>query len=280
MRKTHFVVAALLVSFVVASSGHAANILFVHDMNLSGDGATPANAAADTAMINHLASLGHSVSLVDDSFVTAATVAGLGSSDFIVLSSTASSNAFATNDSGDGSSGAANSLATAATIVLMEGGNSVLSKFNVNTGGGLGTKLGTNINILADDGYVTAGLPLGSLSIYSVASNIGTWGAVAPQAANIGFPAFDYLGTALASVPDGGFPLNDVTTGVHMVGDNKIVLLPFHNGSFTNVNANGLKLFDNVFGAVPEPNSFMILLMGCGLWNVRRRHRHVSRRSA
>jgi PEP-CTERM motif len=273
MRKTHSVVAALLVSLVGASVGGAANILFVHDMDLSGDGATPAYAAADTAMVNELTSLGHSVTLIDDAVVTAAAVSGLGSSDFVVLSSTAASGLFATNDSGDGNSGATNSLATAATIVLMEGGNAVLTAFNINTGGGLGTKLGTNINILADDGYVTAGLPLGSLSIYNVASNIGTWGAVAPQAAGLGFPQFDYLGTALASVPDGVFLISDVTTGVHSVGDNKIVLLPFQNGSFSNVNANGLKLFDNVFGAVPEPNSLAILLIGGGLWSVLQRRR-------
>jgi hypothetical protein len=189
--------------------------------------------------------------------VTAVAVSG---ADFIVVSATAASGAYATNDAGDGASGAVNSLGTSATIVLMEGGNAVLSRFQVNTLGGLGNKVGTSINILADDGYVTAGLPLGSLSIYNVASNIGTWGSVAPQGAGLGFPGFDYLGTALAGVPDGTFPISDVATGVHAIFDNTIVLLPFHNGSFTNLNANGIKLFNNVF--VPEPSSALLTLLG------------------
>jgi hypothetical protein len=273
MRKTKFVAAGLLISFAVTSAVNAAKITFVGDVDGDGigDGAVAANAAADASMINHLSSvLGHNVTSVDDSVVTAASVAN---SDFIVLSATAASGAFASNDSGDGNSGAANSLATSATIVLMEGGNAILTAFGVNTGGALGTKVGTSINILADDGYVTAGLPLGSLSIYNVASNIGTWGAVPPQATNIGFPAFDYLGTPLASVPDGVFPINDVTTGIHTVGDNTIVLLPFHNGSFTNVNANGIQLFNNVFGFVPEPNGMLLMLLGAMSLVVRRQRR-------
>lgn len=274
MKKAHVVGAGLLVLLALTSAVQAAKITFVGDLDGDGigDGAVPTNAAADASMINRLANvLGHIVTSIDDSAVTAATVAN---ANFIVLSSTAASNTFAIDNSGDGNSGAVNSLATSATIVLMEGGNSVLSAFSVNGGGGgLGAKTGTNINILADDGYVTAGLPLGSVSIYNVASNIGTWGAVAPQGAGLGAPQFDYLGTALASVSDGAFPINDVVIGAHAVGDNTIVLLPFHNGAFTNVNANGLRLFDNVFGFVPEPASALLMMLGlllAGMCRLRR----------
>ena len=113
--------------------GNAANIVFVGDVDgdALGDGAVPANAAADASMVNHLSNvLGHAVTSVDDSVVTAAAVTN---ADFIVVSATAASGAYATNNAGDGNSGAVNSLGTSATIVLMEGGNAVLNRFQVNT---------------------------------------------------------------------------------------------------------------------------------------------------
>ena len=74
-------------------------------------------------------------------------------------------------------------------------------------------------------------------------------------------------------MPDGTFGfagVNDVVTGTHGVGDNAIVLLPFHNAAFTQANANGLQLWDNVF--VPEPTTGLLLALGAvGVLTRRRR---------
>jgi hypothetical protein len=251
--------ATALVLLAVALPAGASNVVFVGDFDQDGggDGEVPENAAADDMMFLRMSNvLGHNVTKVDDALVTATAVAG---ADFIVVSATASSGTFADNDSGDGNSGATNALATDATIVLMEGGNAILSAFDLNGGMAIGPLDGTSIDILSDDGYVTQGFAPGPLTIFSSTSTIATWGTVPPQAANLGFPQIDFQRTILATVPDDLYPVTDVAIGTHTIGDNEIVCLPFHNASFTQANANGLQLFDNAL--IPEPSTWTLLIV-------------------
>ena len=280
--------ASLVVAMLMPTNVLALDVLFIGDLDEDGggDGNVPAYTAADAIMINHLGYF-HTVDTHDDAGVTFA-VTSAKDYDFIVVSSTCSSGTYASDNSGDGRHGAQNSLLTDATIVLMEGGNAVMSAFAINPAANatLGTQTGTAITIMADDGYVTAGLPLGSLTIYNSASAIGTWGSTPGTGQFLdpwtGGPgtgqAWDFSGTPLADVVDGvfgGVGVRDVTTGTKAIADNDIVCLPFHNGAFPMSNANGLKLFDNTF-YIPEPTTGVLLAIGAvGLLTRRSRNRVV-----
>jgi hypothetical protein len=231
----------------------AGNIVFVGDFDNDGggDGSVLENAIADATMLDRMLNvLGHSVTPVDDSLVTSAIVAD---ADFIVVSSTSSSNTFVEIDSGDGRSGATNSLGTDATIVLMEGGNVVSQAFGL-AGQVVGTVTGTSINIQTLDGYVTETFGVGASIIFDDPATITTFGVTPPNGANLGVPQFDYTGELLlASTSDNFEP---VVMGINEVGDNIIVALPFGNASFDVANANGLQLFDNVFAILTLPADF------------------------
>lgn len=235
----------------------AANVVFVGDIDMDGqgDGEVLEWAAADTSMVNHLTNvLGHTVTSVDDSLATAAAVAG---ADFVVVSATAASGAFATNDSGDGNSGAVNALGTSATIILMESGNAIQTAFGL-AGATLGPQLGTEIRIEALDGYLTEGFDVGTLTIYDDpefgGEEIRTFGVKPPNGTNVGFPQFDWTGETLLGVVAGGF--EPVALGTHHVADNLIVAFPFGNGGFDHLTADGLKLFDNAFSVPSQPGDY------------------------
>jgi hypothetical protein len=226
----------------------AANVVFVGDVDGDelGDGANALFAAADVSMIDHMTNvLGHTVTSVDDSLTTAAAVSG---ADFIVVSATSSSGAYGINDSGDGNSGATNSLGTDATILLMESGTNVVVPFGL-SGGSFGTSIGTDIQILELDGYLTSGFAVGTISIYDNpefgGEEIRGFAARPPNGANAGFPQLDWTGDALIGIAP--IPFEPVVLGTHRIGDNLIVALPFGNAGFDHLTADGLQLFNNAF---------------------------------
>lgn len=250
-------ICALLVAILfLPGLTEAANVVFVGDVDGDeiGDGSDPAYAAADTSMISHISTvLGHTVTTVDDSLATAISLAG---ADFVVLSATAASGAFATADSGDGSSGATNALATNATIILMESGNAIVAAFGLTASTTIGPSLGTQIDIVELDGYLTNGFELGTIDIYDNpefgGEEIRAFGATAPIGANNGFPQVDYIGDRRLGITTGS-PFQAVSLGTHRIGDNLIVAFPFGNGGFTHLTAAGLELFNNAFSP-PSPD--------------------------
>jgi hypothetical protein len=245
----HLLLCILVVSLVpLAAPLDAANVVFVGDVDGddAGDGSNPLYAAADASMINHITNvLGHTVTTIDDTMATATAVAG---ADFVVVSATASSNAYGTNDSGDGNSGATNSLGTDATILLMESGTGVVVPFGL-AGGSFGTHIGTDIQILELDGYLTNGFEVGTISIYDNpeigGEEIRGFAARPPNGANVGFPQLDWTGDNLIGIAPVAF--EPVVLGTHRIGDNLIVALPFGNAGFDHLTAHGLQLFNNAF---------------------------------
>jgi len=232
----------VMVSFLVPLK--AANVLFVYDLDGTGDGQWPDIIEADDAMFQHLdVVLGHTVDKIDDSAVTAEDVAGR---DYIIFS--------ASCYSGFVASAAPIVLATDATIVHMESGNNMLAPFELSGGMSLGPTFDWEIEIVALDGYLTRGFELGPLTIYDDpeygGEEIRSWGATPPLGTDAGFPDADYTGDLLLGSMPGGFQSVVLGTHTHTEG-NTIIALPFGVAAFDNLTADGLQLFDNVF-ATPE----------------------------
>jgi hypothetical protein len=232
----------VMVSFMLPLK--AANVLFVYDLDGTGDGAWPDIIEADDAMFNHMSVvLGHTVDKVDDSAITAGDAAGR---DYILFSASCYSGLVA--------NAASIVLATDATIVHMESGKNMLAPFELTGGETLGPVMDWEIEIVALDGYLTKGFGLGPLTIYDDpefgGEEIRTWGVTPPLGTDAGYPLADYTGDMLLGSIAGGF--NPVVLGTHTHTEgNTIVALPFGVAAFDNLTADGLQLFNNVF-ATPE----------------------------
>jgi hypothetical protein len=130
----------------------------------------------------------------------------------------------------------------------MESGTNVVIPFGL-AGGSFGTHIGTDIQILELDGYLTNGFAVGTISIYDNpefgGEEIRGFAARPPNGANAGFPQLDWTGNSLIGIAP--IPFEPVVLGTHRIGGNLIVALPFGNAGFDHLTADGLQLFNNAF---------------------------------
>lgn len=262
VRNYKLLVWGLSVIVAMSASPAAAFVLFIGDLDQTGDASNPLVAQADQDMIAHLQALGKNVLAIDDH---AASTGNVANADFFVISSSASSGNVNGNVNGGST---AEILASGKPVLLMETGLS--DEMGMNGGAAVGgTGLLDSITLIGSASPYTDGLGgPGSVQITNSPQAVGAFSV--PGATGFGFPAFETVGTALTTddgTPWGlaGFPL--ASYQFTTTGSSLIIGLPFNNAAFSDRTAAGEQLFDNAvmaaMAAVPEPSS--LLLAGLGM---------------
>jgi hypothetical protein len=262
--------AALLL--MITAPANAGSILFLGDLDgdASGDGSNAANAAADQAMIAHLAALGHAVTALDDSVAVPADQAG---KDLIVISSTV------------GSSNARNALVGAASNFQ------TVSLPIINMEPGLGDEMGLNV-VAAQGQFNAASLMITAAgAAHPIGSGVGA-GLQTVYTSSVeqlywyylnfsypGYPVYSGApGASTLAVDDGTGPFGpNNTAGIAVIEPgglagygghvlNKRIGLFVGNGAFDDLTPVGLQLFDNAIAyGIPEPATMTLLALGAAM---------------
>ncbi|GMV96388.1 MAG: hypothetical protein AMXMBFR83_07540 [Phycisphaerae bacterium] len=262
---------------MTASPARAARVLVVADLNASGDGVIADYATADQNMINHLSTL-YTVTALDDSAVTPADVAA---SDAVIISHTTAS--------GTVRSSLPDVWLLNKPIMNMEPGLANYLGFNTFAFGGAEQAQGirSSLEILNNAHPVTAGVSLGAISPYTTPSMM-VWQALvnpgfydpAPGAAILARfvePQFSLLAGGIMAVDKGALLAANSRNnmGSDFPAADKRLAFFMGYGAFTNLTADGLKLFDQgVAWLVPEPTT--LALLGIGLAAAARRRAGAS----
>jgi hypothetical protein len=261
VRNYKLLVLGLAMMAALSVSPASAYVVFIGDLDGTGDGGVAANAQADADMIAHLQALGKNVVAVDDASTSAANVAH---ASFFVISSTVGSSTV--NNNANGGSTAA-ILASGKPVLLMETGLSEEMMLNMGSSTG-GAAILSSVTLVALESPYTDGLALGSVQITNAAQFVG---AFANPGAAGGLAAFAPTGTVLTNdlISNWGFPFDPVgaSSYTHSSASGSLVVgLPFNNGAFSDATAAGEQLFDNAVMAVmisiPEPSSLVLAGLG------------------
>lgn len=282
----------LAVAVLVAPAASASTILFIGDVDgdASGDGSNPAVAAADAAMIARISSLGFNVVALDDGVATPADLMGISA---VFISASSASGPIrdgwdGTGHDGMGPNNAALLRDLALPVILCENGLSDELGFATETVSGQGeypTNGVMNVLLPSHPMAVAAGLAGGPTSMLTAA------GPMTGFANDIFFgsprtaPGFDIVATfeatAFPGLPfsawimaDPGDPIGGNGSGGAFLAPSIRIGLPLATTTFTNLNAQGLAMFDAAIRtAIPEPATWTLGILGLwGLaWTARRR---------
>lgn len=283
---------ALALALLASPAVHASSVLFIGDLDgdANGDGAIPAVAAADAAMLSRISSLGYTAVALDDGVASPADLTGI-SAVFISASSSSGVIKDGWDGTGHDAGGPQNGALLrdlALPVVLCENGLSDELGYATQTVSGQGEYPGSGVlNVLLPSHplAVKAGLSGGPTSVLTAA------GPLTGFANDIFFgsprtaPGFDIIATfeatAFPGLPFAGLIMADAGDAMGGPGSGGAfsapamrIGLPLATTTFTNLDADGLAVFDAVLmTAVPEPATWTLGLLGLvGLaWTARRR---------